>query len=697
MNLAENHLANLRASLISDAVIASREYRTVTTPDELKAFGFSKVQQQLVPAMLIPVWDVHGGKVLHHIRPDFPRANAKGKLAKYEFTAGCHMDIDVPPLARSKIGDPNVPLWITEGSKKADSAVSIGLCCVSVIGVWNWRGTNAAGGKTVLAAWESVALNERLVYLAFDSDAMYKKEVYQALIRFKEFLKSRGARVRIVYLPDAPNGAKTGLDDFFARGGTPDEAIRTAKNELDAPRAPERLPGEDEEEIAAAKLGLTDLGNAKRLVKKHGKDIRYCPAWSSWMVWDGRRWERDATKEIDRRARTVVNELYVEAGKQKSLDERKKVYEHAIKSESRRALEAISAVAQAEAGIAVSVAQFDKNEWLLSVRNGTVDLRTGRLLPHNRDDLITKFSPASFDPEATCPTWDRFLSRIMADREDLVAFIRRAAGYSLTGSTREQAMFFCYGDGANGKSTLIEALRYVLGDYAMAAQFDTFMANDNRGDAREDIARLRGARLVSAVEGAEGRKFDEAVVKQLTGGDTVTARFLFEGSFEFVPTCKIWLAANHKPKIRGADDGIWRRMRLVPFDVKIPEAERDNALPELLRSEADGILAWCVRGALEWQTHGLGTPLVVTEATQEYREESDDVGLFLSEACETLPGGNIQARDLYNAYKNWSEKAGVRPVNGKTFGSGMKNRREVTFVRDRNKVVWYQGLRIRCG
>ena len=415
------------------------------------------------------------------------------------------------------------------------------------------------------------------------------------------------------------------------------------------------------------------------------------------MVWDGRRWERDATKEIDRRARTVVNELYVEAGKQKSLDERKKVYEHAIKSESRRALEAISAVAQAEAGIAVSVAQFDKNEWLLSVRNGTVDLRTGRLLPHNRDDLITKYSPASFDPEATCPTWDRFLSRIMADREDLVAFIRRAAGYSLTGSTREQAMFFCYGDGANGKSTLIEALRYVLGDYAMAAQFDTFMSNENRGDAREDIARLRGARLVSAVEGAEGRKFDEAVVKQLTGGDTVTARFLFEGSFEFVPTCKIWLAANHKPKIRGADDGIWRRMRLVPFDVKIPEAERDNALPELLRSEADGILAWCVRGALEWQQHGLGTPLVVSEATQEYREESDEVGLFLAEACEEFPGSQLRANQLYLAYKTWCEKEGIRAVSGTSFGSRMKSGRGIDHVKDRNKCVWYQGLKLKCG
>lgn len=695
--LLPNHLANLRSSGISDAVAKSRGYHSVTTPAQLHSAGFSQVQQSLVPALLIPVWNVHGKVVFHHIRPDSPRINAKGKSAKYEFPAKIKMDVDVPPLALARISDPSEALWITEGCKKADSAVSAGACCVSVIGTWNWRGTNVDGGKTALAAWESIALEDRLVYLAFDSDAMEKKEVYLALARFREFLKSRHAKVRVVYLPPGPDGSKTGLDDFLVRGGTLRDAIATAQTELLAPKPKMREPGEDEQIQQSQRLGLTDLGNARRFVKAHGKDVRYCKSFRSWFLWNGVKWAVDETDDVQRRMRSVVGAIYTEAAHAKTVDDREKIGEHAVRSESRRSLESAEIVSQAEEGVPVTISQFDQNEWLINTTSGTVDIRTGQVSKNNRSDMLTKVAGVAFDSEAKCPTWDRFLSRIMDGREDLVDFLRRAVGYSLSGSTREQALFFCYGGGANGKSTFIETLRHVLGDYACAAKFDTFVHNDNRGDAREDLAALRGARFVSAVEGPEGRSFDEVTIKQLTGGDTIRARSLFKDSFEFRPVCKIWLAANHKPSIKGEDDGIWRRMRLVPFDVSIPEHERDGNLVFRLKEEAAGILAWAVRGAVEWQTQGLGTPLVVTEATDEYREESDRLGEFLNECCHKVPGTNLKASELFSAYKEWSDRRKERPLNSTMFGRRMKERKGMLWTRDRDKAVWYEGLRLNCG
>ena len=282
-------------------------------------------------------------------------------------------------------------------------------------------------------------------------------------------------------------------------------------------------------------------------------------------------------------------------------------------------------------------AAFDQPPWLLNVLNGTVDLHTGILHEHRREDLLTKLAPVVYDPDATCPRWEAFLMRIMGDNVELVAFLQRAAGYALTGDTREEVIFILYGTGANGKSTFLEVLRALLEDYARQADFTTFLARRSDG-VRNDVARLAGARFVTAVEAASGRRLDEALIKQLTGRDPVPARFLYQEYFEYYPEFKLFLATNHKPVIQGADEGIWRRIRLIPFAVTIPAAEQDRTLRATLRSELPGILNWAIQGCLAWQREGLGEAEAIQQATAAYRTEMDDPRGFSGGLLRAGPG-----------------------------------------------------------
>ena len=321
----------------------------------------------------------------------------------------------------------------------------------------------------------------------------------------------------------------------------------------------------------------------------------------------------------------------------------------------------------------VTPSELDADLWLLNCRNGTVDLRTGKLLPHHPENLCTKQVPVVFDQQAKCPTWLAFLLRVMADNRALVQFLQRAIGYSLTGSTVEQVLFFFYGTGANGKSTFIETCRKLLGDYAQQADFDTFVTKKNDGP-RNDLARLMGARFVAAVEAAQGRQLAENVIKQVTGGDTITARFLYHEHFEYLPQFKLFLVANHKPRVVGTDEAIWRRIRLVPFTVTIPREQRDKQLLEKLQSELPGILAWAVRGCLKWQDDGLGEPVQVSEATEAYRRENDTLGDFIEEKCVIDPDESLEAGLLYETFTTWCEANGEEPLSQKSFGTQLHER-----------------------
>ena len=398
-------------------------------------------------------------------------------------------------------------------------------------------------------------------------------------------------------------------------------------------------------------FGLSDLGNGRRLVYRHGADLRFCDDWKRWLVWDGKRWANDRTGEVKRRAKDTVASIYAEAA-QAPPDDRKPLGKWAFTSEAGIRRREMIKSAESEPGIPVLPEDLDAHPWLLTIENGTLDLQTGDLLPHQQQDLITKLAPVVYNPDAKCPLWEAFLTRIMGDDMDLIGFLQRGMGYSLTGIINEKALFILYGKGDNGKTTFLEVNRALTGDYALRTPTQTLMAKKHDG-VPNDIARLKGARFVSASESEEGRRLSESLIKDLTGGDTMSARFMRAEWFDFVPECKIWLATNHKPEIKGTDEAIWNRIKLVPFEVMIPKEEQDKELIEKLKAELPGILAWAVRGCLDWQRTGLNEPEKVKAATKEYQDEMDELGRFINECCVENNVAQVHKGKLYNAYQKW--------------------------------------------
>jgi P4 family phage/plasmid primase-like protien len=417
---------------------------------------------------------------------------------------------------------------------------------------------------------------------------------------------------------------------------------------------------------------LTDAGNAERLVHQHGLDLHHVHAWNRWLVYDGSRWKTDGSGEIVRRAKATVRAIYGEAKQADSDGERKAIAAWAARSESASRIDAMISLARSEPGIPVEHEQLDRDPWAFNVMNGTVDLRTGELRDHDRADLATKLAPVTYDPQATTPTWERFLARIIPDAA-VRAFLRRAVGYSLTGNTGEQVLFLLCGSGANGKTTFIETVLAMLGDYSMKTPADTLLAR-REGAIPNDVAALRGARFVAAVESEENRRLAEVRVKELTGGDTVSARFMRAEWFTFTPVCKLWLATNHRPSVRGTDEAIWRRIRLVPFDVTIPEAERDRTLLDRLRAEQAGILAWAVAGAVEWHRDGLRAPPAVQMATSAYRAEQDVLGAFLADRCVISDAAWVSSAALYAAYCAWADATGETAMKQRALGLALAQR-----------------------
>lgn len=459
-------------------------------------------------------------------------------------------------------------------------------------------------------------------------------------------------------------------------GGPPAPPSRNGRG---APDSPQRF-------------NLTDMGNAERFVARHGEDVRYCFPWAKWLVWSGSRWERDDSGRVHRLAKETVRSIYGEAADTEDEGTRKAIAQHANRSEAEAKVRAMLDMARSE--VPVSPDDLDADAWLLNVPNGTVDLRTGELRSHSREDLVTKLAPVRYDPSATAPTWEAFLERVLPG-EELRRFVQRGAGYSATGDTSEQCMFINHGGGNNGKSTFQEALAGALGDYAMRTPTETLMVRRS-GGIPNDVARLKGARFVTASETEEGRRLAESLVKDLTGQDTISARFMRAEWFDFKPTHKTWLATNHMPEIRGTDNAIWRRIRLVPWTVVVPPAERDRKLPEKLRAELPGVLAWVVRGCLEWRREGLRAPKEVRQATREYRAEMDVLAGFVADCSKVGEGEKAYARELYGTYKKWCKESGEEPESQKKFGGRLKER---GFLNDRDsrtgRTMW-SGLSIKA-
>jgi len=578
------------------------------------------------------------------------------------------------------------PIYLPEGEKDANQVMDLGVTA-----------TTNAGGAGKWAPQYTATLRGAHVVLLQDNDASGRR--HTAVVT--QALYGVAASLQLVELPGLP--PKGDVSDWLAAGGTraqlealvaqtplwtPARAVGDgqrrrvgSQGEADPSPRPDEPP-----------LPYSDYTNALALVRDHGQDLRYCYPWKSWLVWTASHWKRDTSGAVVRMAKQTIKRLARHA---EDLDDDTAVtalLAHVKSSLATAKLKALVESAQSEPGIPVQPEDLDGDRWLLNCTNGTLDLRTGIPRPHRQADLLTKCLPVAYDPHAACPTWERFFWRIMGgttrdeDTEDmtagalenrqaadqrakrLIGFLQRAIGYSLTGETREQCLFVLHGSGANGKSTCLEVLQTLLGDYAQSTPSASLLAKDRHDGIPNDIARLRGARLVTAVEIGQGRRLNEELMKRLTGQDTMTARFLHAEFFDFRAEFKLFIACNHLPTITGTDHAIWRRIRLIPFTVTIPETEQDKDLPAKLQAELPGILRWAVEGCLAWQREGLGTPEEVIEATKDYRASMDVFEGFLADECYRLPGAQAKASELYDSYERWCNANDVEALNKRAFG-----------------------------
>jgi len=448
--------------------------------------------------------------------------------------------------------------------------------------------------------------------------------------------------------------------------------------------------GQGDKAEPTERLALTDLGNAERFAAAHAGRLRYLRERRLWLVWNDGRWRRDTSGEAERAAKDVSRSLLAEAARLEG-DESRKTAKWALASQSEPRIRAQLALAGSEREVVVEAGDLDDDPWLLACGNGVLDLRTSELREPDPEDLITRGTDVHYVPNARCDRWLSFLDEVFDGDQELIAFLKRTIGYCLTGETREHVLAVFHGSGANGKSTLVGVLRRLLGDFAVTAAFDTFMRQRERGP-RNDLARLHRARLVTAAESGEGRRIDEATVKEITGGDVIAARFLYGEFFEFQPQFKLVLVTNHRPKVDGDDDAIWRRIRLVPFEQSF-EGREDRELAAKLEAELPGILAWAVRGCLEWQEYGLGQAGAVTRATAEYREDEDVLGAFLAERCAMH--GETPTRELREQYEAYCSDLGEKPLGASVLGKRLAKRRVRRASYDGNREKVYQGVSLR--
>jgi putative DNA primase/helicase len=422
----------------------------------------------------------------------------------------------------------------------------------------------------------------------------------------------------------------------------------------------------------------SDTGNAALYAQLYKEKVLFDHKQQRWLVWDAgkSRWMEDTTGQVREFAKDAGQIRFKAAGALPSgtdheRDEQKREARWAIDSQSLYRIDAALELAQSVASIADTGEHWDADPWLLGVANGIVDLQSGTLRPATQQNRITKFSSVVFDGDADCPRFKQFLAEIFDGDSELTGYVQQAVGYTLTGSTREQCLFACYGKGSNGKTTFLEIVLHITGDYGVDLLFSTL---ETKKYAIGEGVNLPGARFAKSVETREERQLDEARIKSWTGGDTISIRPMYRNAFSFRPTHKLWLAFNHKPIIRDDSDAMWRRIRLIPFLHTFDSAHSDKALLEKLKAEAPGILNWAIEGCLAWQRDGLKTPAAVERATSEYEAESDPLAPFFEDRCETDAAFNVPKRELWNAYQAWCQANKQRPVPRKPFAEKMKSR-----------------------
>lgn len=453
-------------------------------------------------------------------------------------------------------------------------------------------------------------------------------------------------------------------------------------------------------EVTAPELTAnhTDIRNAEHFVEQNVERLRYCATWGLWLAWhEAGVWRKEPTRaglqqeaamQVGRRLNANAARAYnaaesdykqaelrrddakMNAAQERMLDARDKLGK-VRRAQSKAGIDAMIALAASSPYMAIDHHKLDFNEMALNTPTGVADLGTGALVEHNKEGLHTKLAGAGYDPNAKCPLWDAFLLRAMGGDTEMVGFLQKLVGYALTGSTREHILVFHYGTGANGKSVFLNTIHKMLGDYATPAPRNLLFRSKSERHPTE-LTTLHGARFVTCNEIEEGLMWDEGLVKDLTSSDPIEARRMRENFWSFDPTHKLHIAGNHKPQVRGDDEGIWRRMRLIPWAVVIPEGQRDHDLPKKLEGELSGILAWAVSGCLSWQKNGMVPPKAVTDATLEYRKDNDIVGQFLEEKVQKDAGCMVSVKDLREAYEAFSKEMGAHPLGGVRFNARIR-------------------------
>jgi putative DNA primase/helicase len=424
---------------------------------------------------------------------------------------------------------------------------------------------------------------------------------------------------------------------------------------------------------------------ALRFAERHADELRYVAKWATWMHWDGARWQPDETLAAFDRARVICREAAAECNKAKLAKE----------LASAKTVAAIERLARADRRLAATVDQWDSDPWLLNTPAGVIDLRTGVMREHRASDYFTHITTVA--PEGECPLWHSFLDRVTGGDVELQRYLQRVCGYALTGSTREHSLFFLYGKGANGKGTFVNGIAGILGEdnYHRAAPIETFTAS--HGDRHPtELADLRGARLVTASETEEGRRWAESRIKMLTGGDRVRARFMRQDLFSFDPQFKLMVSGNHKPGLRSVDEAIRRRFNLIPFTITIPADERDKELGEKLKVQWPGILQWMIDGCLMWQRTGLNPPEAVAAATAAYLEAQDSIAAWLDEYCELDSNSWERSQELFGSWKAFAERNGHFVGDAKTFRDRLDGRDGIEHrLEPGTKRAGYQGVRVK--
>jgi putative DNA primase/helicase len=539
---------------------------------------------------------------------------------------------------------PDATVFITEGEKDADRVASLGHCATTVAyGKWTDDCAKALVGRDCI--------------ILEDNDKKGRARAREAAT----VLRGIARTIRIVALPDLPE--KGDVSDWL--DADPRRAEKLIEvcfdvREWELDEEPNGLAAPDSE---ARPPAFSDEALALRFAELHAADLRYVAGWGRWLSYDETCWHFDDTLLSFDRARKICRDAAAQCNKPKT----------ATALASAKTVAAISTLAKADRRLAATIDQWDADPWLLNTPSGVIDLHNGTSRLHRSDDYLTKLTGVAPDAGCSISKWLSFLDRVTGGNPDLIAFIQRMAGYALTGSTLEHAMFFLYGTGANGKSTLVNALTSCAGDYHRTSPIETFTDSVNERHPT-DLAGLRGARLVTAVETEEGRRWAESKIKTLTGGDTVSARFMRQDFFEYVPQFKLVIAGNHKPGLRSVDEAIRRRLHLVPFTVTIPPKERDAELPDKLKTEWPGILAWMIRGCLDWQKVGLAPPAAVTAATAAYLDAEDALAAWIDDCCEPDPQYWERSSDLFASWSAWATRAGEHVGAQKRFAERLEAR-----------------------